>query len=268
MIRACIFDLGGTIVDKYSLTPFLSLKSAFEKNDINVPNKLIFKDMGKHKLNHIQEIIRDPHIEDILNRKHIETSSKDFENKIFYDFNNIQKKNCGLMEVLPETYRAINYLKNSNILTGCTTGFNYDNMILVKQKLNNEGILLDNYVSSTCLKLPSRPDPSMIIDNMVKLNIPDPKNIIKIDDTLVGIEEGKNAGCWTVAVAGWSTYMDIKSIDEAKDLSIDEQKGKLKKSKEILSSSHADYVIETLDELPTIINIINNYIENKEKRWI
>ena len=29
MIRACIFDIGGTIVDKYSLTPLLSLKSAF-----------------------------------------------------------------------------------------------------------------------------------------------------------------------------------------------------------------------------------------------
>ena len=33
MIRACIFDLGGTIVDKYSLTPFLSLQKIFSEDN-------------------------------------------------------------------------------------------------------------------------------------------------------------------------------------------------------------------------------------------
>ena len=32
MVRACIFDLGGTIVDKYSLIPFRSFKNAFKKH--------------------------------------------------------------------------------------------------------------------------------------------------------------------------------------------------------------------------------------------
>ena len=36
MIRACIFDLGGTIVDKYSMTPFLSFKNAFQKQKIKL----------------------------------------------------------------------------------------------------------------------------------------------------------------------------------------------------------------------------------------
>ena len=44
MIRACIFDLGGTIVDRYSLTPFLSLKKVFRNYNISVTNKLIFKE--------------------------------------------------------------------------------------------------------------------------------------------------------------------------------------------------------------------------------
>ena len=34
-IRACIFDLGGTIVDRYSRTPFLSLKNSFQRRNIN-----------------------------------------------------------------------------------------------------------------------------------------------------------------------------------------------------------------------------------------
>ena len=57
MIKACIFDLGGTLVDRYSLVPLLALKKTFEKYNIDVEEKLLIKDMGKHKLNHIQDIL-------------------------------------------------------------------------------------------------------------------------------------------------------------------------------------------------------------------
>ena len=61
-IRACIFDLGGTIVDRYSRTPFISLKNTFNKYGIILSDKLIYKDMGMYKLNHIQEIMKNPYI--------------------------------------------------------------------------------------------------------------------------------------------------------------------------------------------------------------
>ena len=57
MIRACIFDLGGTIVDRYSLTSFLSLQKIFANKKIHVNNNLIFKDMGIDKRDHIFKII-------------------------------------------------------------------------------------------------------------------------------------------------------------------------------------------------------------------
>ena len=43
MIRLCVFDLGGTIVDKFSLSPFYSLKRAFKNEGIIVPNILFLK---------------------------------------------------------------------------------------------------------------------------------------------------------------------------------------------------------------------------------
>ena len=57
MIRLCVFDLGGTIVDKYSLTPFLSLQKIFSDKHVNISNSLIFKDMGKSKREHITDIV-------------------------------------------------------------------------------------------------------------------------------------------------------------------------------------------------------------------
>lgn len=48
---------------------------------------------------------------------------------------------------------------------------------------------------------PSRPRPFMIHKNLENLNIRNPIQVIKIDDTIVGIEEGLNADCITVGVA-------------------------------------------------------------------
>ena len=109
---------------------------------------------------------------------------------------------------------------------------------------------------------------------MANLNIDDPKRIIKIDDTVAGIQEGLNAGCLTVAVARWSIHMGVDKYEDMMrldnvimdgsnnySLNYHNQKEKLKKSKEILKSSGAHYVIDTLEELPGIIEHINRMDE-------
>ena len=122
MIRVCIFDLGGTIVDRYSLTPFLSLKKAFLNNGIHVNNQLIFKDMGKNKKDHIIDILVNKDITNQwINLKKYRPTKKDSE-LLFNEFNDIQldySKN--LITILPETKNCISFLKNKNIKIGATT---------------------------------------------------------------------------------------------------------------------------------------------------
>jgi hypothetical protein len=42
----------------------------------------------------------------------------------------------------------------------------------------------------------------------------------QVDDTVGGIGEGLNAGCWTVALYETSNYMQIDSLEHAKSLVI------------------------------------------------
>ena len=91
-IRACIFDLGGTIVDRYYRTPFISLKNTFNKYGIILSDKLIYKDMGMYKLNHIQEIMKNPYIKSIWKRKHGIYPSKKEEFILYSDFIETQKR--------------------------------------------------------------------------------------------------------------------------------------------------------------------------------
>ena len=62
MIRGCIFDLGGTLVDRYSASPLHTLKYIFKENNINVSPKLISRGMGMNKRNHIQYIMNNPYV--------------------------------------------------------------------------------------------------------------------------------------------------------------------------------------------------------------
>ena len=259
MIRACIFDLGGTIVDRYSLTPFLSLKKVFQKYNIYVTNKLIFKDMGKEKKDHLIHILSDQSvIHQWINNFHRVPLKKDIDS-LFNDFNKVQTKYSEeMVDVLPETQECIDYLQFNYIKTGVTTGFNQENMNIIRDKLERKRIYLDSYVSSTCLDKPSRPYPFMIQKNMENLHIKDPKEVIKVDDTVVGIHEGLRANCWTVGVARWSINMNLQSIDDAYGLSIHDVQDKLTYSRTVLEEAGADFVIDTLDDLPRVVEKIKS----------
>lgn len=275
MIKACIFDLGGTIVDRYSFTPFISFKKAFRNRGIDLCPSLIRKDMGLNKMDHINKIFESDDIQKQWFSRNLESIDDRVKRNIFKEFSIIQKnETIERMKVIPQTVKCIRYLQDNDILTGVTTGFDYEQTMRVKSLLETYNIYLDSYVSSTCLEKPSRPHPFMIHKNMDNLNINDHRAIIKIDDTISGIKEGLNAGCLTVAVARWSvnmgvdTYEDMMRLDNAimdgsnnYSLNYHNQKEKLKESREILKSSGAHYVIDTLEELPGIIQHINRMDE-------
>ena len=62
MIRACIFDLGGTIVDRYSLTPLIAFRKAFKNRGVELCPSLIRQDMGLNKMDHIDKIFEDSNV--------------------------------------------------------------------------------------------------------------------------------------------------------------------------------------------------------------
>ena len=259
MIRACIFDLGGTIVDKYSLSPFRSFQKAFKKNKVNIRNTLIQKDMGMEKKEHIEKIlIKDPYTaRNWFQHYKKQPGQKEIE-LIYNDFNSIQNENSKEIDIIPETKRCIDKLRDRNILLGCTTGFGKETVDIIGNVLRKNDIYLDSYVSSTCVAhTMCRPNSGMIYKNMKNLGLTGTgtNGILKIDDTKIGIEEGKRAGCITIGVARWSTYMDMTPDSFIpNDLNLEKR---LIQSRKKLSEANPDYIIDTLDELIPLINHIN-----------
>ena len=167
--------------------------------------------------NWFQEYKRNPDYNDVL--------------KLYETFKIIQIKKSHKIDIIPETYNTFEYLKKNNIKIGCTTGFDKNNADIISKVLNNNVCKLDNIVSSTCVQK-SRPHIDMIYKNMRDLEVSNPKTMIKIDDTNIGIKEGKNAGLWTIGVARWSTYMNVlpENYNNMNDIVIRERLENLKKN--------------------------------------
>ena len=256
MIRACIFDLGGTIVDKYSLTPLLSFRQIFTSRGINISHKMVMKDMGRHKYDHINIILNEPSVKCQWLYKYNRYSNINDIDKLYNDFKIYQSINTiKHLDILPETKSILELLQDMDIKIGITTGFDKATTENILYKLEKNNIYVDSYVSSTCLDKPGRPYPYMIQENMNQLNIDDPLHVIKIDDTNIGIEEGINANCWTVGVARWSVNMDIDSLEAIDNIEYNQKllHKKINESRIKLEQSNPDYIIDTLYELPYII---------------
>lgn len=90
------------------------------------------------------------------------------------------------------------------------------------------GWQVDGYFSSDALGA-GRPDPIMVRAAMEHCGVVDPRRVVKVGDTVVDVEEGKNAGCWTVAVLTGT------------------------QSREKLATAGPDHIIASVADLPALL---------------
>jgi phosphonatase-like hydrolase len=96
---------------------------------------------------------------------------------------------------LPDVERTFKDLKERNIKIVLNTGYNRKTAESLIVKLGwEESNQFDLLVTASDVNN-NRPQPDMILLAMSKLNILDPKKIIKVGDSTVDIQEGQNAEC-------------------------------------------------------------------------
>jgi len=136
-------------------------------------------------------------------------------------------------------------------------------MKIVKDKAAECGYTPDLVVTSEDVDGMGRPSPAMIQFIMKKFNIDDPKKIIKVGDTLVDIEEGRNAGVKTVGIVEGSSLMGLSQV-EFDELDNEKQIAKRNDVKRKFESANADFVIDSIFDLVQIIEYLN---ESMDKKW-
>ena len=95
----------------------------------------------------------------------------------------------------PGTLELFKALQQKNILVVLNTGYNKTTAKSLLNKLNwQQGEQIDGLVTATDVQN-NRPLPDMIYLAMEQFFITDANEVAKVGDSIIDIEEGKNAGC-------------------------------------------------------------------------
>ena len=105
----------------------------------------------------------------------------------------------------------------------------------------------------------------MLYRNLDLMDVSPIQSVVKVDDTISGVGEALEAGCWGVGVARYSNYMNVDSLDEAATLPEEEIERRVAQTRRMLEQAGAHYVIDSLVELPEVIEDINARLARGEK---
>jgi phosphonoacetaldehyde hydrolase len=218
MIKAVIFDWAGTTVDFGSRAPMGAFVKLFEKNGISITIDEARIPMGMNKWDHIEALLQLPQIQHQWQKIHGAAATTVDIDRLLEEF--IPMNKLALLEnsnLIPGVVQVVQELEMNGIQIGSTTGYVRELMDVLIPIASAAGYQPEICVCSGETEL-GRPSPQMMMRCANFFSIDDPKKMIKVDDTLPGIQEGKNFGSWTVGVALSGNALGL-SLDEFNQLS-------------------------------------------------
>jgi phosphonoacetaldehyde hydrolase len=109
-----------------------------------------------------------------------------------------------------------------------------------------------------------RPYPYMCLQNMMNLQVSPVDACVKVDDTIPGVEEGLNAGMWTIglAMSGNEIGLPLKAV-QAMDPAEREQKRRRAYTRMFQCGAH--YVVDSIADLMPCLDDIEARIARGER---
>jgi phosphonoacetaldehyde hydrolase len=252
--RLCgvVFDWAGTVVDHGSLAPVKTLERVFAEAGVEISESEARRDMGIAKRSHIAALLQLPRIAaewQRVNRR--EPSDADIE-QLYARFIPLQLECLAEYSALiAEAPAAIQAVRRRNLKVGTTTGYTRPMLELLLQQSAREGFIPD------CALCPDdvgqgRPYPFMLYETAVRLKLFPLSAVVKVGDTVADIEEGMNAGSWTVGVIRTGNAVGL-SLADWKELSSSEQRSRLAAARVTFQNAGAHFVIDDLSQLDDVL---------------
>lgn len=265
-LKAAILDWSGTTADKYVIAPAVVFVEVFEKHKVPISMKEARLPMGLRKDLHIKAITEQPEVRERWKSVYGRYPNQGDVDNMFKDFVPMQ---LGCLrkytELIPGTVEAVNTLKQDfGMKIGSTTGFIRSMVDILLEDAKKQGFHPDCTVAGDEVVNGARPKPFMVYRNLDLLDVHPIQAVVKVDDTVSGVGEALEAGCWGVGVARYSNYMDIDDLDQEKKLSDEEIQRRLEHSRDLLRKTGAHYVIDSIAELPAVAADINSRLARGE----
>jgi phosphonoacetaldehyde hydrolase len=251
-IKAVVFDWAGTMVDFGSFAPMGVFVKVFDQFGITASIDDARAPMGLPKWDHIRAMMDNPAIARQWTEKYGAAPSDADVDKVYEVFVPMNEKVAAdYADLVPGALDTIQYLRDNDIKIGSTTGYTRSIMENVVPVAKENGYEPDNLVCSDDL-IEGRPGPLGMYQCFVDLGVYPPSAVIKVDDTVPGLQEGVSAGCITVGLALSGNFVG-KTPEELAEMSEAEIDELRQAATKVLTEGGAHHVIDSVADLPALL---------------
>jgi phosphonoacetaldehyde hydrolase len=256
-----MLDWAGTTVDHGSIAPVLALQGLFSHHGIALSTEDARRDMGLLKRDHIRAILALANIQAEWKEAFGQEPGEAEVLSLFNEFGPLQmeiiERHSQVIAGVPE---VVGEWQRRGLRIGSSTGYTRDMLAPVLLQAAQSGYRPDASVCPDEVGA-GRPAPWMLVRNAQILGVYPASACVKIGDTISDIEEGKNAGMWTIGLTrtGNMIGLDVASWTQLPE---EEKQTRLKDAERILLEAGADYVVEDL----VACNPILSQIELRARR--
>jgi len=263
-LQAIILDWAGTTVDYGCLAPVQTLQQVFARAEIALTEPEIRQSMGLPKKEHIRGIFSMPRIQEEWKRLHGHLPREADVDRLYQDFIPLQFS-CLLeySSIIPGVVEAAKRFRKRGLKIGTTTGYTREMLDLLVGASQKAGYIPDGNVAPSDVGA-GRPLPYMIYENAVRLKVYPLAAIVKIGDTPADIQEGLNAGAWSIGVAATGNMIGPSRKDFAA-LSTPEREGRLVAARAELKRAGAHYIVDTVAEMDWVLDDIEARLASGER---
>ncbi|HEV8511722.1 MAG TPA: phosphonatase-like hydrolase [Cyclobacteriaceae bacterium] len=187
MIKMIVFDMAGTVIDENNVV-YKTLLEAISASGYDLTlDQVLEEGAGKEKFQAIKDIVRKR--DDNADHEILMTIFKSFQSKLNDAYRALDIK------AQPGAEQLFKELKQKGIYVVLNTGYDSTTAHSILEKVGwKEGKQIDAVITASDV-INNRPQPDMIELAKKKLGLSDSDQIAKVGDSIIDIEEGKNAKC-------------------------------------------------------------------------
>ncbi|HKF50942.1 MAG TPA: phosphonoacetaldehyde hydrolase [Candidatus Acidoferrales bacterium] len=255
-LKALILDWAGTTVDFGSVAPVKTLDKVFTETGIQLTESEIRRGMGLPKKDHIRGLLLLTRVSDAWKELHGRAPSASDVEEIYQRFIPLQLSCLAeYSSLIPGVVDSVRRFRERGLKIGSDTGYTRAMLDLLVEQSAKAGYRPDCSIAPEDVGV-GRPEPFMIYENAVRLQVYPLASIAKVGDTPADIQEGLNAGTWSIGIVGTGNGIGL-SYEEFQALSPGDRRSRLQNARSELERAGAHYVVDTLAELNAVLDDID-----------
>ena len=263
-IRSVILDWAGTTMDYGCMAPAVVFVEVYKRQQVPISMDEARAPMGAHKRVHIKKISEQDAVRKRWQEAHGRLPTDDDVDAMFAEFVPLQLECLSeYSDMIPGALDAVEQCRKRGYKIGSTTGYLPEMMEINVRDAERQGYVPDSTVSAG--QVPAgRPYPFMCLQNMINMQVSPVEACVKVDDTIPGVEEGLNAGMWTVGLAVSGNEVGLP-LGEWEALPEDEKHARRERAYRRMETCGAHYVVDTIADLMPCLDDIEARLARGER---